>query len=81
MSVRLRIISEMKRIASGQQGTLPPLNDDLSLHETGFASPGSATLVARLEDDLCIDPFTTSEDASFPLTTGDSIKACENVPA
>jgi hypothetical protein len=34
--MRLRIISEMKRIASEQQVTLPPLDDDLSLHETSF---------------------------------------------
>jgi hypothetical protein len=38
-------------------------------------------LVARLEDDLGVDPFTMSEDATFPLTVGDFIKAYENVPA
>ena len=40
-----------------------------------------AILVARLEDDLGVDPFTISEDAAFPLTVGDFIKAYENVPA
>ena len=81
MSIRLRIISEMQRIAAEQQVKLPPLDDDLSLHETGFDSLGFAILVARLEDDLGIDPFTISEDASFPLTIGDFIRAYENVPA
>ena len=81
MSVRLRIIAEMQRIATEQQVTLPPLDDNLSLHETGFDSLGFAILVARLEDDLGIDPFTISEDAAFPLTVGDFIKAYENVPA
>jgi acyl carrier protein len=81
MSTRLRIISEMQRIAAEQQVTLPPLDDDLSLHETGFDSLGFAILVARLEDDLGIDPFTISEDAAFPLTIGDFIRAYENVPA
>jgi acyl carrier protein len=81
MSTRLRIISEMQRIAAEQRVTLPPLVDDLSLHETGFDSLGFAILVARLEDDLGIDPFTISEDASFPLTLGDFIRAYENVPA
>ncbi|MGA2994393.1 MAG: acyl carrier protein, partial [Bradyrhizobium sp.] len=33
------------------------------------------------EDDLGVDPFTISADASFPLTIGDFIKAYENVPA
>ncbi len=36
MSVRLRIIAAMKEIAAEQQVKLPPLNDELSLHETGF---------------------------------------------
>jgi acyl carrier protein len=81
MSVRLKIISAMRQIADEQKVTLPPLDDDLSLHETGFDSLGFAILVARLEDDLGVDPFTISEDATFPLTVGDFIGAYENVPA
>lgn len=81
MSVRLRIIAAINRIAAEQKITLPPLEDDLTLHETGFDSLGFAILVARLEDDLGIDPFTMSNDASFPLTIGDFIEAYENVPA
>jgi len=81
MSVRLKILSALKQIAAEQQVTLPPLDDELSLHETGFDSLGFAILVARLEDELGIDPFTISEDASFPLTIGDFIEAYENVPA
>ncbi len=79
MSVALRIVSVMQQIAKDQQITLPPLNDDVRLHETGFDSLAFAILVARLEDDLGIDPFTISEDAEFPLTVGDFIKAYENV--
>jgi acyl carrier protein len=75
MSVRLRIISAMRQVAEEQKVTLPPLDDALSLHESGFDSLGFAILVARLEDDL------GSEDAAFPLTVGDFIKAYENVPA
>ena len=36
MSVKLSIIAAMKQIAEKQQVKLPPLADDLSLHETGF---------------------------------------------
>lgn len=36
--------------------------------------------MARLEDDLGIDPFTISDAASFPTTVGDFIWAYENVP-
>jgi acyl carrier protein len=81
MSVRLRIFAAMKQIADEQQITLPPLADNLSLHETGFDSLAFAILVARLEDDLGIDPFTMAEDAAFPLTVGDFVRAYENVPA
>jgi acyl carrier protein len=81
MSVRLKIISAMQQIAAEQKIVLPPLEDNLSLHETGFDSLGFAILVARLEDDLGIDPFTMSADAAFPLTVGDFVRAYENVPA
>jgi hypothetical protein len=81
MSIRLAILAAMKQIADEQQITLPPLDDALSLHETGFDSLAFAILVARLEDDLGIDPFTISENAAFPLTVGDFVRAYENVPA
>jgi acyl carrier protein len=81
MPVRLKIIAAIRQIAAEQHVTLPPLEDSLSLHETGFDSLAFAILVARLEDDLGIDPFTMSADAGFPLTIGDFIKAYENAPA
>jgi hypothetical protein len=65
----------MQQIAGEQKITLPSLEDDLSLHETGFDSLAFAILVARLEDDLGVDPFTIAEDAAFPLTVGDFVKA------
>jgi hypothetical protein len=71
----------MRQIAGEQRVALPPLDDNLSLHETGFDSLAFAILVVRLEQDLGIDPFTISENASFPLTIGDFIRAYENVPA
>jgi acyl carrier protein len=81
MSIRSVIFAAMKQIADEQQIALPPLDDKLSLHETGFDSLAFAILVARLEDDLGSDPFTISENAAFPLTIGDFVRAYENVPA
>jgi len=81
MSVRSKIFSAMQQIAEEQKVTLPPLEDDLSLHDTGFDSLAFAILVARLEDDLGIDPFTIAEDAAFPSTVGEVIRVYENVPA
>lgn len=71
----------MKEIAAEQKRKLPPLSDDLVLHESGFDSLCFAILVARLEDQLGVDPFTAADDAFFPVTLGDFIKAYEHVPA
>jgi acyl carrier protein len=79
MSVRSTIFAAMEKIAEERQVSLPPLDDNLSLHETGFDSLAFAILVARLEDDLGIDPFTISEDAAFPVTVGDFVRAYEDV--
>ena len=81
MSVKLKIFSAIQQIAEEQKVTLPPLQDDLPLQDTGFDSLAFAILVARLEDDLGIDPFTIAEDAAFPSTVGEFIRAYENVPA
>ena len=78
MSVRLRIIAAMKQVAEEQKVKLPPLTDELSLHETGFDSLAFAILVARLEDSLGVDPFTASDDVTFPVTLGDLVQAYEN---
>ena len=81
MSVRSRILSVMQQIAEEQNVTLPPLQDDLPLNESGFDSLAFAILVARLEDDLGIDPFTIAEEAAFPSTLGEFVRVYENVPA
>ena len=81
MSVRSKVIEAIQQLAKEQQVTLPALSDDLSLHETGFDSLAFAILVARLEDETGVDPFTISEDAAFPATVGDFVRAYENVPA
>jgi len=81
MSIRSRIFSAMRQIAEEQKVTLPPLHDDLPLPDTGFDSLAFAILVARLEDDLGIDPFTIAEEVAFPSTVGEFVRAYENVPA
>ena len=79
MSTRSKILAAIQLIAEEQNVSLPPLDDDLALTETGFDSLAFAILVARLEDDLGVDPFTISENAMVPLTLGDFIRAYENV--
>jgi acyl carrier protein len=78
MRIKLTITEQMTQVAREHGKTLAPLRDDLVLLDSGLDSLGFAVLVARLEDTLGIDPFTTAEDAMFPLTFGDFVKVYEN---
>jgi acyl carrier protein len=78
MSVKLTIVSEIEKVAKEHNRTLAPLTDDLILLNSGLDSLGFAVLVARLEDELGLDPFTTSEDVDFPVTLGDFVNIYEN---
>ena len=80
MSVRERIISQFKTVAVEQKQKLPPLSDDLVLLDSGLDSLCFAIIVARLEDELGVDPFTASEDLEFPVTLGDFIRIYEGAP-
>ncbi len=78
MSIKLTIMEQMAQVAREQGRTLAPLRDDLALLDSGLDSLGIAVLVARLEDRLGTDPFTSAEDIQFPVTLGDFVKAYEN---
>jgi acyl carrier protein len=79
MTTKLTIQSEIRKVASEQQVKLAPLSDDLNLLDSGLDSLCFAILVARLEDSLGVDPFTASDDVTFPVTLGDFVQAYENV--
>ncbi len=81
MSVRSDVITLFTQVAEEQNRTLAPLVDDLPLLESGLDSLCFAVMVARLEDVLGVDPFSTGEDAPFPVTLGDFVKAYEDAVA
>jgi acyl carrier protein len=75
----LRVIDELVKVAQEQDRPLVTLVDDLPLLESGLDSLCFAIVVARLEDELGIDPFSAaSEDARFPVTLGDFVSFYEN---
>jgi acyl carrier protein len=78
MSVRNAIIALFDQVAKEQEKKLSPMSDDLPLLESGLDSLCFAIIVARLEDTLGIDPFSTVEDEAFPVTVGDFIRLYEN---
>lgn len=78
MSVRLTVISEIENVAQEQGKTLTALSDDLPLENTGLDSLCWAIIVARLENNLGIDPFTASDDVFFPVTLGEFVHVYEH---
>jgi len=78
MSIRRTILEMMQQTATEHERTLAPLRDDLILLESGLDSLGFAVLVARLEDALGLDPFTSSREVYYPVTLGEFIRLYEN---
>jgi acyl carrier protein len=74
-------LQAIKDIAAAQKKTLAPLADDLALTSSGLDSLCFALLVARLEDETGRDPFSESDEVSFPVTLGELIALYEHAPA
>jgi len=77
-SVRAEVLAQLNQIAEEQDKCLAPLMDDLALLDSGLDSLCFAIIVARLEDQLGIDPFSSAEDAGFPVTLVEFIRFYEN---
>lgn len=80
MSIRQVIYTQVKSIAEQQRKSLPPLNDDLDLLESGLDSLCIAILIANLDDELNLNPFD-SDDVDIPVTYGDLIRIYEHAAA
>lgn len=78
MSVRAQILEQFFQVAQEQNRSLVPLSDDVPLLNSGLDSLCLAVIVANLEDVLHVDPFSTNEDAEFPVTIGDFVGFYEN---
>jgi acyl carrier protein len=78
MAIRTTILAEIEKIAVKQKVEIPALTDHLPLLDSGFDSLCFAILVAQLEDDLGVDPFSSDTDVEFPVTLGEFIKLYEN---
>ena len=81
MTVRSTVEATMTQVAAENHVALTALDDDQPLLNTGLDSLCLAVIVARLEDELGVDPFNTTEEMVFPVTIGDFIKIYENAAA
>jgi hypothetical protein len=77
-SVRTQILDQFAQVADEQGKRLEPLSDDLALVDSGLDSLCFAILVSRLENVLGVDPFSTNEDAPFPVNLREFIRFYEN---
>jgi hypothetical protein len=78
VSIRAAITTTFATVAEEQGKTLEPLTDDLALMDSGLDSLCIAIIVARLDDELNLDPFSGGDDMMLPVTVGDFIKIYEN---
>jgi hypothetical protein len=78
ISIRAAIITTFTNVAEEQGKTLQPLTDDLALMDSGLDSLCIAIIVARLDDELNLDPFSGGDDMMLPVTVGDFIRIYEN---
>lgn len=78
MQIRSTIIREINEVSREQGKTVAPLRDDLVLLDSGLDSLCFAILVARLEDELGVDPFTAADGVYYPVTFGDFVKFYED---
>jgi acyl carrier protein len=74
MSIETIVRAEFEQVARERDKALGRMTDEMVLLESGLDSLCFAIIVARLEDQLGVDPFTASEDVYFPLTLGDFIQ-------
>lgn len=81
MTIQSLIFEQFEEVARDQNKTLQALSDDLPLLESGLDSLCFAIIVARLEDELGVDPFTAAEDVFFPVTVGDFVKLYQDARA
>jgi hypothetical protein len=80
MSIREVVYTQVKGIAKQQRKSLPPLNDDLGMSESGLDSLCIAILIANLDDELNLNPFD-SDNVDIPVTYGDLIRIYEHAAA
>ncbi len=77
--VRPTIESLFEQVAAEQERRLATLSDDVRLIDCGLDSLSFAIIVARLEDRLGVDPFSSAETTDFPVTFGDFVRLYEGI--
>ena len=75
--VHRAVTASFETTAAAQARTLAPLADDLVLVDSGLDSLCFAIIVAQLEDELGLDPFSDLDDAFFPISFAEFVQLYE----
>ena len=81
MDLQAMIFEQFEQVARDQDKKLAKLAPGLRLQESGLDSLCFAIIMARLEDNLGLDPFTASDDVLLPATLGEFVKFFEDAAA
>ena len=81
MGMQALIFEQFEQVARDQEKALATLSPGTVLLDSGLDSLCFAIIVARLEDELGVDPFTAAEDVFFPVTLGEFVKFYEDAAA
>lgn len=80
-SVRTLVLQTITAVAAEQGKSLAPLSNQVALMDSGLDSLCVAIIVARLDDQLGVDPFGSADDVALPVTVSDFIQIYENASA
>ena len=80
-AIRTLVLQTITAVATEQGKTLAALSDETPLMDSGLDSLCVAIVVARLDDQLGVDPFGTADDVTLPVTLNDFIQIYENAAA
>jgi hypothetical protein len=81
MGLQAMIFEQFEQVARDQDKQLARLTPDTVLLDSGLDSLCFAIIVARLEDEFGLDPFTAAPDVFFPVTLGEFVKFYEDAAA
>jgi hypothetical protein len=78
MTIHDTVAAVFTDVATAQNRRLAPLADNATLLDLGLDSLCLAIIVARLEGDLGIDPFSADDEVGIPATFGEFVALYEN---
>ncbi len=81
MLVKSTIMDMFQEVANQQSKSVPQIEDNLVLLNSGLDSLCFAIIVAKLEEKLGYDPFSANDNVEYPVTFGDLVRCYERPAA